>query len=113
MRRPTSPQAIKTCWIAEVKEELGRNHRGPAANRFSRSERKVKAPSRLKPIICQVIPDLEESQGRHPTYREIRQEVLRRLTGNLSSVTAKTWHSIRLRPPDLVQLAQDKDLSYG
>jgi hypothetical protein len=113
MRRLTSPQAIKTCWIAEVKEELGRHHRGPAANRLSRAERKVRAPAPLKPIIRQAILDLEAWQDRPPTYREIQQEVLRRLTGHLSAITAKTWHAIRLRPRDLVHLAKDKDLLYG
>lgn len=66
MRKITSPQAFKTSYIAEVKEEIG------ISLRKRTRARKVKTPEYLKPIIRKAI----ELLGEKAPYRDIQKKAL-------------------------------------
>ena len=68
MGRPiTSPASFKTCYIAEVKEEMG------ILRRKLKKERKIRAPQKYKRYIKMAI----ESLGEGATYKEIQREAYR------------------------------------
>lgn len=99
---------VKTCEIAEVKEEMGLN-RGPAPNRLS-SERKVKARPQVKPIIREVIAEALKERGSVPTYREVQEAVSRKMSRR--SIVEETRGRLRL-PPDLLKaVVEDESILY-
>jgi hypothetical protein len=63
----TSPASFKTCYIAEVKEEMG------ILKRKLKRERKIRAPQKYKRYIKMAI----ESLGEGASYKEIQQEAYR------------------------------------
>ena len=68
----TSPQTFKTCYIAQMKEEVGLPVR-TAPNRAG-SKRMIQTPKHLKKYIKKAILALMEKRKEVPTYREIQQK---------------------------------------
>lgn len=83
---------VKTCEIAEVKREMGLT-RGPAPNRLT-SQPKIKARPEVKPLIRQVIEEAVRERGRVPTYRQVQEAVLRKLSRK--SIVEETRGKIKL-----------------
>lgn len=109
----SSPNGVKTCWIAEVKAEMGLT-RGLAPNRVSKTIRKVQTPEYIKPFIRKAIEKIRDLYGRIPTYQEIQREVLRLSKAKETPISDSTFGSIGKRlPVHLVKaIAHDKDLYY-
>ena len=101
-----SPNSFKTCYIAEVKEELG------LLERKLKKERKIKAPQKYKRYIKMAI----ESLGKDATYKEIQQEAFRlyqeERKKERSSKVAKYFGIFRAEKELVLKLAQDKDVCY-
>lgn len=74
MREITSPNAFKTCYIAEVKEELGLKAKNRIAANRKRKQRQVKTPKHLKPFLIKAITILKEETQNMPTYKEIQRK---------------------------------------
>jgi hypothetical protein len=102
----SSPNSFKTCYIAEVKEELG------LLERKLKKERKIKAPQKYKRYIRMAI----ESLGRNATYKEIQREAFRlyqeEKKKERSSKVAKYFGVFRADKEVVLKLAQDKDICY-
>jgi len=70
MRPIKSPNAFKTCYIADIKERLGLRVR-TSPNRKS-SERKIKCPKFHSKFIKEAIKQLQ-NQGEKLTYKNIQK----------------------------------------
>ena len=72
MRMITSPNTFKTCYIAQMKEELGL----PVRTSSNRKEkfRSVRVTKELKPFIKKAIQYLLNTNEKMPTYKEIQQK---------------------------------------
>ncbi len=101
-----SPNSFKTCYIAEVKEELG------LLERKLKKERKIKAPQKYKQYIRMAI----ESLGKDATYKEIQQEAFRlyqeEKKKEKSSKIARYFGIFEAERGLVLKFAQDKDICY-
>ena len=111
MRKITSPSAFKTCYIAQVKEELGYSVRR-AHNRRTR-ERKHRVPSYLRTFIEKAILDLERSSEK-PTYRRIQEKAFELYREQLEKEPAvrKFRGIFKDTPEEVIRIAENKDLAY-
>ena len=106
-----SPNTIKTCFVAQVKEEMGfpvtRAH-----NRIS-DERKVKAPDWLKPIIKQAILELNKEKE-NPTYKEIQQRAFEIYKNSKKdSIVLNTKGLLKGKREEVIDFINDREIYYG
>jgi hypothetical protein len=112
MMRITSPNSFKTCYIADVKEELGLLTR-KASNRQGHL-RKIKAPEEYKKFIKKAIKELK-AEGEKQTYKNIQQkafEIYKSKTQN--DLLNKYFASIerKLDYSTIQKIVEDEDLLY-
>ncbi|GEM_PF-1344446 len=115
MRRLTSPNAFKTCYIAEVKEELGlKDKRKMAPNRRS-LKRKVKTPAYLKKFIFEAIGILTKETGKMPTYKQIQQKAFELYKNAEKTFLVEEYYGfLKTNDKDFVRkIAEDEGLYYG
>ena len=106
MRSIKSPNAFKTCYIAEAKEELG-------LLRKRNRNRKIRAPLRIKEIIKEAI----KRCGPSATYREIQEKSLevykeRNEEGVLARLR-ELQGSIKADSGLVRKIAQDEEIPYA
>ncbi len=106
MRLIKSPNAFKSCYIAEVKEDLG-------LLKKRKQKRKVKAPEHMKKIIKEAIKRL----GYSGTYKEIQKKSLEVYNEWLAQGKLKKLHQFRgflKADRDLViKIAQNEEIFYA
>ena len=103
MRAINSPKAFKTCYIADVKEELG------LLKRKRKNFRKVKAPEHLKVFIKRAIEEL----GRDAKYRDIQQKALELYRESLGRKVEKYFGVLRLDDDSFIKkLAESETIYY-
>jgi len=112
MLRITSPNSFKTCYIADVKEELGLLTR-KSPNRHG-VERKIKSPKEYKKFIIKAMNELEK-EGIKQTYKNIQQkafEIYKKEKEN--AVLGKYLGAIKtnLSPKEIKELVEDEGLIY-
>lgn len=112
MRKITSPNTFKTCYIAQVKEELGFPVR-KASNRKG-VQRRVTVRPDLRTFIEQAILGLQKEKGRSPQYKEVQKEAF-----NLYRKTVETSRSddffgmFRSNDPQAArEIIEDKQVFY-
>jgi len=104
MRRITSPQAFKTCYIAGVKEEMGLPLRRRAGTR------KVKTPEYLKPIIRKAI----EILGEEASYRDIQKKALEIYKEIYEREVDRLYGALQITDRDaFVRLVEDEEIAYS
>jgi phage gp29-like protein len=104
MRLITSPGAFKTCYISEVKEELGllKGKRGKV--------RKTRTPQHLKPFIRQAIKEL----GNNATYKEIQRKALELYQESVSKEIEAFFGMFKTSDERFVEkVAEDEGIYYG
>ena len=106
MRPITSPSAFKTCYIAEVKEELG-------ILKKRKKHRKIKAPQHMKEIIKEAINKL----GTSATYRQIQEKCLeiykQRFQKNKIEKLQKFRENFKADKTLVIKIAQDEEIPYA
>jgi len=104
MRRITSPQAFKTCYIAEVKEEMG------ISLRRRTSVRKLKTPEYLKPIIRKAI----EVLGEKASYRDIQKKALEIYREMYGGEIDKLYGALQITDKEAFKrLVEDEEIAYS
>ncbi len=104
MRLITSPNAFKTCYISEVKEELG------LLKRKRKKIRKTRTPQYLKPFIRQAIKEL----GSNATYKEIQRKALELYQRSISKEIETFFGVFKTDNKKFVEkIAEDKGIYYG
>jgi hypothetical protein len=102
-RTISSPNTFKTCYIAEVKEELGILKR-----RLRKRGRKVRTPEKYKPYIRKAI----ERLGEEATYKEIQEEAFRLYMEENGFPVDKYFGALKLDRKFVDAIALDKDIYY-
>ena len=112
MLRINSVNAIKTCYIADVKEQLGLITR-TAANR--QGNRKIKAPKEYVELIKQAIYQLNKNNEK-ATYINIQKKAFEiyQQEKKHNTLFKKYFGAIKtnLNPKELQKIIDDEDLSY-
>ena len=104
MRLITSPNAFKSSYIAEIKEELG------ILKRKRKIIRKTKTPNYIKPFIKEAIKNL----GSDATYKQIQQEAIRLYNERTSSSILKYYGILKTSDKSFAKrIAEDKGMYYG
>lgn len=106
------PSAFKTCYIAQVKEEMG--FKVKRAHNRQADERKHKVPKHLREYIEKAIRLLKKQPVR-ATYRKIQQKAFELYRKQLETqVEVKEFRGIFKDSPDMVKkITEDEGLSYG
>ncbi len=109
----SSPNAFKTSYIADVKEELGLIER-KAPNRVGK--RKHKAPERLKPFIREAILFLQDREEKM-TYKKIQQKALEFYKREEMKKKSRVDHYFGVVKPNVSQdfiqrVVEDEDFGY-
>jgi len=103
MRLITSPNAFKTCYISEVKEELG------LLKGKRKRIRKIKTPQYLKPFIRQAIKEL----GSKATYKEIQEKALELYQRSISKEIETFFGIFKVDDKEFVEkIAEDEEIYY-
>ena len=106
-----SPNSIKTCYIAVVKEEMGLPVK-PAHNRIGR-ERKVRTPRWVKPFIRQAIMELTSAKDK-ATYKEIQRRAFEiYLKTSQQSKVARSKGMLSGKPKEVQDFINDKEIFYA
>lgn len=106
----TSLNSIKSCYIAEVLEEMGFPVK-PAHNRLG-GERKVKTPEKLKPFIWEAIEELLREKGSY-SYKEIQKRALALIMKSQKEGVVRRTKGIVADVKELVEeMADDESLFY-
>jgi hypothetical protein len=104
MRLITSPNAFKSSYIAEIKEELG------LLRRKRKITRKIKAPDYIKPFIKEAISNL----GNGATYKQIQKEALRLYNEHTSGRVLKYYGILKISDKSFAKsMIEDKGIYYG
>ena len=104
MRLITSPNAFKSSYIAEIKEELG------ILRRKRKMVRKIKTPDYMKPFIEKAIKNL----GSNATYKQIQKEALRLYNEHTSSSILKYYGILKTSDKSFTKkIIEDKGIYYG
>ncbi len=113
MRTIRSPNTFKTCYIAQVKEELGLPVR-KAANRKGKA-RAVQVRQELVPYIKNAILVLQKQKGKIPAYREIQEKALDLYQASNGPSKSDAFYGIfESNSLDYVEeVAEDKEIYYG
>ena len=112
MKTITSHNTFKTCYIAQVKEELGLPVKR-ASNRKGKN-RKVQIRQELKPFIKQAIIALKKQSGRVPFYREIQKKAFELYKSSVEKPKSDKFYGI-FKPKNnayMKQIAGDKEIYY-
>ena len=117
MRKITSPRAFKTCYIAEVKEELGLKSRTRIAANRRGLERKVKTPKHIKKLLIKAIKLLTNETGKTPTYKQIQEKAFELYQEELkeNSIVKKYYGFLKISEEDkefVRKIVEDKELYY-
>lgn len=111
--RVTSANSFKTCYIAEVKEDMGL-----LTGRVQRrgATRKIKAPEEYKKYISQAIKELQ-ANGKKATYKEIQQKAFEIYQEDRkNSLIQKYMNTIKpskeLSNDKIKMLIEDEELIY-
>lgn len=106
----TSPNSIKSCYIAEVLKEMGFPVK-PAHNRLG-EERRVKTPERLKPFIRRAVEELIREKGSY-SYREIQRRTLDLIIRSQERSVVRRTRGIISEVKEFVkEMADDESLFY-
>jgi hypothetical protein len=106
----TSPNSIKSCYIAEVLKEMGFPVK-PAHNRLG-EERRVKTPERLKPFIRKAVEELLRERGSY-SYKEIQKRALALIMKSQEESAVRKTKGIVAEVKELVrEMADDESLFY-
>jgi hypothetical protein len=117
MRKITSPNAFKTSYIAEVKEELGLKSKSKVAVNRRGLERKVKTPEYIKKLLIETIILLKNKTGKVPTYKQIQQKAfeLYQKKVNKTSIVERYYGFLKITDKDkdfVRKIAEDEGLYY-
>ena len=112
MLRLTSPNSFKTCYIADVKESLGKLTR-KAPNRQGNT-RKIKAPREYREYILRAIDELKKEKQKE-TYKNIQKkafEIYKR--DKEDNLFKKYFGAIKnnLNLTEIQKIVEDEDLLY-
>lgn len=113
MKTITSQNTFKTCYIAQVKEELGLPVR-KASNRKG-NKRKVQLRQELKPFIQQAIIVLQKQSGRVPLYKDIQKKAFELYKSSVEKSKCDRFYGI-LKSKDetyVKQIIEDQECYYG
>jgi len=107
-----SSSTFKTCYIAQVKEEMG--FKVKRAHNRRTDERKYKVPEHLRKYIKEAIKALEK-QSVKVTYKIIQEKAFELYKKDIENrVKAKEFRGIFKDDPNIVKkIVEDKGLSYG
>jgi len=104
MREIKSPATFKSCYIADVKEEMGI----PVKKKVAK--RKIQAPDHIKPFIRQALENLPPGA----TIKQIQEEALKLYQEHISGDIQKYFGAFRTDDVSLVRsIAEDKGIFYG
>ncbi|MDL1956657.1 MAG: hypothetical protein LWW95_06390 [Candidatus Desulfofervidus auxilii] len=108
MKMINSPATFKTCYIAQVKEELNLPVR-KAWNREGK-QRKVQVPLGLKEYIKKAIKMLmDEKKGEIPSYKEIQKKAFEIYQDTLKTNSEKFFGIFRTKNKEYVRkITEDK-----
>jgi len=113
MLRITSLNSFKTCYIANIKEELGLLTR-KAPNRQGES-RKIKAPKEYKKFILQAIKELER-EGVKQTYKNIQKKAFEIYQRQKNDLIDKYFNVIKpnknLSDTEIKNIIENEDILY-
>jgi hypothetical protein len=112
MLRVTSPNSFKTCYIADVKEELNLLTR-KAPNRIGET-RKIKAPEEYKIFIKKAIDELAK-EGISQTYKNIQKKAFEIYKREKDDNTFNKYFGrikSNLSPNEIKKIVDDEDFSY-
>lgn len=112
MKPITSPESFKTCFIAQVKEEMGfavskaHNRRG--------NNRKITVRAELRPFIEKAISQLNRTQKEFPTYKQIQTVAFRlyRESTQYSEVDRLYGSFAADDPEEAISIIEDKNMFY-
>ena len=104
MREIKSPATFKSCYIADVKEEMGI----PVKKKVMK--RKIHAPDHIKPFIRQALENLPPNA----TIKQIQEEALKLYQEHVSGKIQEYFGAFRTDDASLVRsIAEDKVIFYG
>ncbi|MFP4031683.1 MAG: hypothetical protein ACLFTV_08995 [Desulfococcaceae bacterium] len=112
MKPITSPESFKTCFIAQVKEEMGFAVR-KAHNRRGNS-RKITVRAELRPFIEKAINQLRRTGNKFPTYKQIQNAAfnLYRESTQFSEVDRLYGSFASDDPEEAISIIEDKNMFY-
>lgn len=118
MRKITSPRAFKTCYIAEVKEELGLKSKTKIAANRRGLERKVKTPDHIKKFLIRAIKLLTTETCKMPTYKQIQEKAFELYQEEIqkTSLVERYYGFLKISEKDkefIRKIAEDEALYYG
>ena len=112
MRTISSPNTFKTCYIAQIKKDLGFPVR-KAANRKGK-DGITKVNETLRPFIEKAILILNEKTGEIPSYKDVQQlsfKLYKESKGK--SESDALFGSVKFEDTEFVKsIAEDKDIFY-
>lgn len=112
MKRIASPESFKTCFIAQVKEEMGFPVR-KAHNRRG-IQRKITVRPELRPFIEKAISQLHRNEEKFPTYKQIQNAAFRlyRESTPFSEVDRLYGSLAADNPEEAISIIEDKNMFY-
>ncbi|OAG27462.1 hypothetical protein [Thermodesulfatator autotrophicus] len=116
MKKISSPRAIKTCYIAQIKEEMGLKPKNRRAANRKGEHRRVKTPDYLKPILKEAFNILLAEKGTIPSYKEVQQKAFEILKKREEfNITEKYFAFLEISEDDknfVEKIAESEEIFY-